>query len=116
MKVKINTGKMRDRLILQYPDSVPDGQGGGVYNWRDVATLWAQIETVNPTTYPDLERFQENQMRRVSHYLITIRFRDDISTEMRFMKGNRIFEIESVVAIDEISWKIQLYCREEGKV
>ena len=122
----IQAGQMRERVTLQYPLNQGDGQGGGRYTWHDVATMWASIQTESMTpfqlgytnsasSFRNMERFEENQQRRVNHYLVTIRFRGNVSTSMRFLYNNRILKIESVVNVNERNWAITMYCVEEGE-
>lgn len=39
----IGAGRLRTRLTLQAPIETPDGQGGLVRSYADVADVWAQI-------------------------------------------------------------------------
>ncbi|WP_170984395.1 phage head closure protein [Rhodoligotrophos defluvii] len=84
-------GKLRHRLRLERPVRVSDGTGGAEVTWQPVAAVWAAVEPVRFENGVKAEKISAAVTHR-----ITIRYRDDVSTDMRLIAGTRIFEIDSV--------------------
>ena len=89
-------GALRCRLTLEQPGGTPDGAGGLNETWTAVATLWALIEPLDGD-----ERFAADRTTgRVSRRIV-IRHRAGVRPEMRFRLGTRLFEIRSVIDLEE---------------
>lgn len=108
-------GLFRQRVTIQVPNLTPDGRGGGVYNWSDVATVWAEIKTYSASDFRNREQFQESQLRAKNEFLITMRYTPDtITTAMRVLWNGMDLEILAITNVDVVNWVVELYCREEG--
>jgi SPP1 family predicted phage head-tail adaptor len=108
-------GLLRQRITIQVPSLVSDNRGGGVYQWSDVATVWAQIKTYTASDYRNREQFQESQLRAKNEFLITMRYTPDtITTAMRVLWNGFSLEILAITNIDVLNWTMELYVREEG--
>lgn len=93
---KITIGDLRQRLALERPIRTSDGGGGADENWSLVATVWAAMKPLTGT-----ERLEaESQAGTVSHE-IWMRHRDNVTPEMRFRLGTRLFDVRSVMDVDE---------------
>lgn len=113
----IDAGSFRQKVKIQTPFLVEDNQGGGVYNWSDVATVWARIETVDVRSYSSLVRedFEEGQFRSRNSFKVTLRYGPPITTAMRVIYQGRDLEILAVVNVDELNWMVTVLCQERGK-
>lgn len=88
-------GKKRHRIIFQEEVRTPDAAGGYSSAWQDIEsnpTVWAQIAPVSGT---DVLRF--GQLQQIVTHRITIRYRSDITPDLRIVKGNRIFQLRAVL-------------------
>ena len=111
----IDAGTLRQKITIQVASLVQDSRGGGVYQWSDVATVWAQIKTYTAADFRNREQFQESQLRAKNEFLITIRYTPDtITTAMRVIWNGFNLEILAITNVDVLNWTMELYCREEG--
>ncbi len=92
-------GKMRSRVTFQEVTHVPDGQGGQTESWGNL--------TSNPTVFCYLkptkahERLYSQQMQYQRTHEAIIRYRTDLTTEMRMTYDNRTFQIKGIRRPDE---------------
>lgn len=71
-------GKLRERVTIERPVRTPDGAGGADVTWEALATVWAEVVALGGTEAALGERMEARAPHRV-----TIRFRDDVTAEMR---------------------------------
>ncbi len=103
-------GEMSARLTLQAPADAPDGQGGAIAGFSDVAGLWARIV---PLTASAEERAGAEAVT-VTHN-VWVRYRADLAAGMRLVKGGRVFAIRTVRDPDETGRYLLCQCTEEGR-
>jgi SPP1 family predicted phage head-tail adaptor len=89
-------GKMRYRMTLQQASRAADGGGGATVTWTPVTDLWAALSPIGGGEGADADGLQS----RVSHE-IWIRYRAGTGPHMRFILGARIFDIRSVIDVEE---------------
>ena len=89
-------GAMRERLVLEAPQDTPDGAGGFIRTWVEIATLWAGLRPLSAQ-----ERVIADAEDHAVTHRILIRWRGDVTTESRFRDGARVFEIRTVFDPDE---------------
>lgn len=85
---------LRHRITFQSNTMTPDGQGGFISGWADIATnptVWGSLE---PKTTSQRNFGGQNQYQR-THQCI-IRYRSDITQKMRISFDSRLFQIHSV--------------------
>jgi SPP1 family predicted phage head-tail adaptor len=86
---------------------IGDGFGQEVLTWTTAVTAWAMIQ-------PALGSEQvvgAADVASVTHSVF-IRYRPNIVARMRLLYGARIFEIVSVIDVDERHFWLQLQCSE----
>lgn len=88
-------GALRHRLRLESPSHVEDGGGGVTVSWQPVATLWAEVVAGSGR-----EIFQADGLTAVSLHEVRIRYRSDITAEMRLVMGERVLDIRAVRDLD----------------
>ncbi len=71
-------GRLRERVTIEQPVRLPDGAGGADVTWKVLASVWAEVVALAGTEVAPGARDEARQAHR-----ITIRFRDDVTTEMR---------------------------------
>ncbi len=105
--IDIEIGKLRDRLNLQQPITLSDGAGGFTTNWSDTAFVWAEIKSLTGR-----ESFYADQYSSKLTHEITIWYKDNVKPKMRFVKGNRVFQIVSVINIEQRNQWLKCLCEE----
>ena len=84
------------KITFQKILRTPDGAGGIITNWIDHSTIWANVNRISIS-----ENFAENykyqQINSTSKYKIIIRYRDDISDEMRILFKGISLDIKQII-------------------
>ncbi len=106
MSAKI--AELQQRVKFQSLSRTSDGQGGWIETWTDFAEVWAKVKPVSAKERYFSQRIEEN----ISHQ-ITIRWRNDLNTEMRILYESRIFQLHGIRDEDERHW-FTLIDAEEG--
>jgi len=110
MVVFFDPGQMTARLALETATDTPDGQGGAVPAWTEVAALWAKVEPVSST----LTERAGAEIGTITHR-IWLRFRTDIVSGQRLRKGTRLFAIKLVEDPDETGRYLTCLCEEDAR-
>lgn len=76
--------------------------------WQDVMTVWASIEPIRGSEYIQLQNTQAELSAR-----IRMRYRPDITPAMRVLYQDRVFDIQSVIDINEQHTHLELMCVEK---
>jgi len=95
-------GKFRHRVTFQYLTRTNDGQGGFASTWTNMASLPTVWGEVKPKATP--ERFFSSQIQYQRTHQVTIRYRSDLTQEMRMLFDSRIFQIKSIRRPEERRW------------
>lgn len=103
----MNIGKLRHQVNLQILQENQDSYGEMKRDFATYKTVWASIE---PLQGRELEHAKQISAE-VTHR-ITIRYLADVVPENRITKGERIFDIESVINPDERNEYLVLMCKE----
>lgn len=89
-------GALRHRVTLEAPIDTPDDAGGFSRSFTTVADLWARI-----TPGGAREDFVEQRAEQATSHVVTIRWRSDVTKDMRFVFRGRKLRIQSAVDPDE---------------
>lgn len=89
-------GALRHRVTLEAPIDAPDGAGGFTRSFAPIASFWARIAPSGAR-----EDFVEQRAEQATNYVVMIRWRNDVSKDMRFVYRGRKLRIQSVVDPDE---------------
>ena len=92
----LQAGSFSVRLTLQQRQETDDGAGGFVSAWQDVQPVWARIVPVASI----VTQAAANLEAGITHW-IYIRASDAVRSGMRFVKGSRLFDIDTVHDPDE---------------
>ncbi|OCG08049.1 hypothetical protein A9G13_07585 [Gilliamella sp. wkB178] len=71
-------GRLRDRIILQCYESYRDPLGQVIKEWKDVATVWAEVKAITGKELISSQREISSTTMK-----IYIRYREDINTNWR---------------------------------
>ena len=91
----VTISDLRLRLTLQQEVVVADGGGGYAPSWQDFATVWAALESLNGRETDFADRLQSDVPCR-----FWIRYRSDVTAEVRAVVGGRSFSIVAVTDPD----------------
>jgi len=107
-KQTIKIGDLRHRVTFQKKTKLPDGHHGHTSSWEEVVTVWAKVDPVSGREY-----YYSHQLKNALSHKITIRYRDDITEELRAVFEERIMKIESLINLEEKERFMVLRCIEE---
>ena len=103
----MDIGRMRHRVILQSKTSTQDETGAAIETWATERTVWGDISPLNSREYWSAQQVQSD----VTHRVI-LRYYSGLRTDWRIKYGTRIFDIRSVINVDERDEQHILLCRE----
>lgn len=106
----IDPGRLRDKLALEANVPVADGMGGHADNWQPVADVLALVEPLAA-----LARFGADQTLEETTHRVTLRWRGDVASGMRFAKAGRRFDILTVFDPDETGRYLVCRVKETGR-
>lgn len=86
----IGAGRLNRRITFQRPTPSADFDGAGSDTWSDVVSVAAQVEDVLPSRAERLADVVNIGSRPAR---IRMRFRADITSDMRILFGERVMEI-----------------------
>lgn len=91
----VHIGELRARLVLEAPARAADDGGGSVVTWEQVALLWAKVSARGGT-----ESFTHDRVAGSASHEIIMRYRSDVTPEMRLREGTRIFDVRAAMDLD----------------
>jgi len=101
-------GDMRHKITFQDSMKTPDGYKGHTVEWTNFVTVWASIEPLSGREY-----FFSHQVKAEVTHRVKIRYRDDITVNMRIKFGTRVLAVESILDLKERHEVLEILCREE---
>ena len=107
-------GQLKERLVIQQQIITTDAGGGQQNTWQDLpenAVIWAALKPKKAE-----ERYAFQQIGQAQTHLVKIRYRADMTANLRLRKGTRIFAILSVYDQDENGRYLYLNCQEKQQV
>lgn len=96
--------------MLQEEIRVPDGIGGYTRSWQDVVELWAEIKPISGN-----EKLLGNKIQPEVTSKLILRYRNDVTSGMRFLLGDRVFNIRYVINAGENNELLELLI-DEGNI
>lgn len=89
----IYSGNLRHRVRIEGPVYTQDSQTGDVTPaWQLVAAVWAQIAPISVRDFISADSEQSKIIAR-----ITIRYRDDLTRDMRCVHNGKVYMIEGIL-------------------
>lgn len=89
----IGAGELDQRVRIEKPASTPDGRGGTVKGWAELATVWARVRPISGR-----ERAAAGQIEAAATYRVTIRRRTDVTADCRILWQGMAMNIRFVPA------------------
>jgi SPP1 family predicted phage head-tail adaptor len=100
-------GKLRHGIAIERVAETQDADGSVIEAWSTYATVHGSIEPISGREYFAAQSTQADVTHRIG-----IRYLSGIVPKMRVKYGSRIYDILSVINIDERNRELQLMCRE----
>ena len=100
-------GRLRHRIVIEESIAGRDSFGAEVCEWIQFAKVWADV---SPVSGRELASFKQINAEITAK--ITIRYLAGVTTEMRILFRDRIFEIDSVINPEEKNIYLLLVCKE----
>jgi len=102
--VSINPGKLRNKITIQ-SNTTSKGTYGGIDNsWATFTTAWAAIKWLGG----GMELMGNDQVRGERRAKFTTRYQSGITTAMRISFDSRIWDIETVINVDELGKYVEI--------
>lgn len=108
-----HAGMLNRRVRLQQVTMTSDSEGVSGENWSDLDVVWAHISPIG-----GLERIQAAQTEEKITHTVTIRWRKDVTSQMRFLYQEmagaavRLFFIKNMLDPDEAHRELNCMCEE----
>lgn len=106
----MNPGHLQYRVEIQQPISTRDAMGQVVTTWKTTQTRWAGV-----TPLTSREGFYAKSVRPELSHRITLRWFDGLAHNHRIKMDARIFDIASMINVDEGNHTLQVDCIEVVK-
>jgi SPP1 family predicted phage head-tail adaptor len=103
----ISAGKLRNKISIQRKTRTPDGGGGWSDTWAEIHNISAYIKPVSGN-----EVFVAMRIQASITHDIMIRYLDDVKASDRIVFKERLFNIQSVINIEERNRWLQMRCEE----
>lgn len=109
MEKALELGKLNKRIVFQkFDESGTDAIGQTKMDWVDFKRVWATFRPVVGYEADEAAR----KFREEKTYKATVRYRHGITSDMRILYKGRIFEIKSIVNVNEANYKLEIECKE----
>jgi SPP1 family predicted phage head-tail adaptor len=96
MKTPVTIGDLRHSVEIERPQQTSDGAGGATVSWVLVARVWAAIWARSAG-----EAFRLDREAGTASHDVWIRYRTDITPEMRVRFGTRLYNILGVIDVED---------------
>ena len=100
-------GLLQYRVEIQHPTSTNDAMGQPVTTWRTTQTRWAGVMPLTSR-----EGFYAKSVRPELSHRITLRWFDGLEHGHRIKMDARIFDIASIINVEEGNHTLQVDCVE----
>jgi SPP1 family predicted phage head-tail adaptor len=104
---RLPVGELRARSVLEGPVETPDQAGGVLRSWAEIASVWADVSTLNAQ-----QRLEAEQIGQTVTHRVTLRWRAGLSTKQRLRRGSQIFLIRGVQDPDDRRRRLICNCEE----
>ncbi len=91
MSPRVRAGKLRNRVVIQTNTPSDNGFGEPVVSWATLATVWAEVETMNGS-----EALASGAERTEAPVVFLFRYRSDVTTDNRLSWDGGLYDIESL--------------------
>jgi SPP1 family predicted phage head-tail adaptor len=96
MKAPVKASDLRHRVTIESAARTGDGAGGATLAWQAVAEVWAAIWFRDVT-----EAFALDRIAGKATHDVWIRYRADVTPDMRIRFGSRVFDILGAIDVED---------------
>jgi len=107
----MRAGTLRHIIIIEEQSDASDGMGGFTNTWGTVTGMGAVPAAIWP--FKATETVQAMQLEEKITHRIRIRYRSGITAKNRIKFGSRIFNIISLINVDERNISLDILATEE---
>ena len=109
----MRAGILRHRVMIEKKTKDRDEYGGEIVVWTTDTPAWASIKPLRGSEYYDASQIRANITHNIEIRYTTLSASTKISPGYCRLKwGNRIFDIDNVINVEERSIKLLLMCNE----
>lgn len=105
--MRIRSGMLNSRGVLQMPQETDDGMGGKNIAFVDVSTVWMQWSPGSGK-----ESWMAQHQQPTASHSVYIRYRNDIRPNWRVKVAGRVFRVLSVLDEENTKEILSLACEE----
>lgn len=87
-------GRLDRRITIEQPTASQDAYGEPVESWGALATVWAQVQPLRGE-----ERFEAQQVGAERTVRFRIRYRSDVTEQMRVVYDGDVYDITAVLEL-----------------
>ena len=108
----MNAGMLNKRIIFQQYNGAGINENGFPLTedqrWQDHKKVWAGMKSLKGREYYEAAAIQnENQIKFITRYHV------GITADMRIKMGERVFEIQSVIDVDDKHQELNIMAKEQ---
>lgn len=103
----MRAGRLRHRVVLEWPTITRTASGDTVTTWTPTAEVWAEVAPDSGS-----ERFSAATDLAELVHTVKMRWRAGVTPTHRVRYGTRTFRVESVMSPDERQRELVLRCVE----
>lgn len=93
---KFSAKNFKQSIEFQVPSFVDNDTGGAVETWTTFLTAFASVSPKSTR-----ERFFADRVEPLTSHTVRMRYAEGLTTSMRILFGTRIFEIKSIIDVEE---------------
>jgi SPP1 family predicted phage head-tail adaptor len=102
----VRTGRLRHRVRIERYTQTQDEYGAIVEAWAPLADVWAEVQALRGREY-----WEAQQVAAEAVYRLTIRYRDDLTTEDRIVHGDTMMDIQHAADPDGRRAVLEVLCK-----
>ena len=103
----VDIGKLNKRITLQRTVEAEDELGNSRTEWRDYKSIWATVKPYKASEYNFMGKLKPDVTHR-----FYVRYRYDVSPDMRIKYNKRVFEISGVIDMEEQHRLLEIQAQE----
>lgn len=103
----LGAGAFDQRIVIESDTPSRNAIGEEVSSWGTFATVWARVEPIRGNEF-----FAAAQMQDATDHRVTIRYRSDITRDMRIVWRGLNLDIVSIIDVGGKKENLELMCIE----
>lgn len=92
----MSIGRKNQRVTFQTNTPTRDSGGSPVDSWANTFTDWAEVVPKKGS-----EKYEASQLAALQQVKLNMRFRTNITRQMRFIVGSQFYNIDSIIEVSQ---------------